>query len=58
MAPDGSVVSKIEDYVPDLVPGSYGDYVTLDIDQYGRITNWERPERGSDFRGFFGKDDE
>ena len=38
---DGEVVCRWEDtYVPDIVPGAYGDTVELDIDiETGRITN-------------------
>ena len=35
------VLSIYEDYVPNgLIPGNYGDYVDLEIDETGRITNW------------------
>lgn len=39
---DGNVVLKREDdYVPnELVPGSYGDYIEMHIDENGKITNW------------------
>lgn len=39
---EGNEVAKIdEDYVPNgLVPGSYGDYVELNINEYGIVTNW------------------
>lgn len=30
-----------EDYVPNCIPGDYGDYVKFEIDASGRITNWE-----------------
>lgn len=33
--------SREEDYVPDYIPGSYGDYVELVIAEDGTITNWE-----------------
>ena len=41
LGPDG-VVAKVEnDYVPHgVIPGQYGDYVSLDIDAAGIITNW------------------
>ena len=33
------------EYVPELIPGSYGDYVELDISGDGVITNWpENPD--------------
>lgn len=47
------VVAKIEeDYVPnELVPGEYGDYVDLQIDETGKITNWKKkPKLGSFFK--------
>lgn len=28
-------------YVPDCIPGSYGDYIEFKIDASGRITNWK-----------------
>lgn len=49
----GVVVAKIEEnYVPnDLVPGKYGDYVDLQIDDTGLIKNWpKRPKVGEFFR--------
>lgn len=58
LGPDGFAVSRLQDYVPDVVPGDFGDYVNLEIDSTGRITNWEFPERASDLTEFFGKDDE
>lgn len=41
---DGQRVAAIEqDYVPHgIVPGSYGDYVVLNIEEDGTITNWPR----------------
>ena len=43
---DGTEVAMIAGYVPHgVVPGSYGDYVELTIDETGRITNWpEQPD--------------
>jgi len=40
------VARIIDDYVPNgVVPGEYGDYVELSIDETGRITNWpEKPD--------------
>jgi len=35
------VVKKLEYYVPGCVPGSYGDYIEFEIDETGRITNWD-----------------
>lgn len=41
---DGNELGKIhQDYVPHgVVPGEYGDYVELDIDETGRIRNWPK----------------
>jgi len=40
----GEEVASIEnDYVPHgVIPGQYGDYVTLQIDANGIITNWPK----------------
>lgn len=43
----GNVVLSIEqNYVPHgVIPGEYGDYVTLKINEHGVITNWpKRPD--------------
>lgn len=32
-----AIIATREDYVPDCVPGSYGDYVIMTIDENGRI---------------------
>lgn len=42
--PDGNTVAEIkQDYVPHgLVPGKYGDYVDLQIEATGTITNWPK----------------
>lgn len=43
------------DYVPHgLIPGSYGDYVELEIDANGYITNWPKTP---DVSAFFGDED-
>jgi hypothetical protein len=35
------VLGSIEhDYVPDCIPGEYGDYIDFKIDEGGKITNW------------------
>ena len=40
-AHDKRVLSREDDYVPNsLVPGSYGDYIVMQIDETGKITNW------------------
>lgn len=36
------VGSREEDYVPDCIPGRYGDYVEFNIDAAGFITNWDK----------------
>jgi hypothetical protein len=44
------VLSIENNYVPNrLIPGSYGDYVDLEIDEKGIITNWRKPPDISDF---------
>mgnify|MGYP006214627153 CR=1 FL=1 len=44
------VLSIEDDYVPNkLIPGQYGDYIVMDIDENGKIANW-RPNL-SDFIG-------
>jgi len=43
------------DYVPNsLLPGSYGDYIDLQIDEKGKITNWLA---SPNFSNFFGEDE-
>lgn len=39
---EGKIVLSIEgDYVPNkLIPGSYGDYIIMQIDENGKIANW------------------
>ena len=39
-----------EDYVPNaLIPGEYGDYIIMNIDENGKIAEWETPADLSDF---------
>ncbi len=39
-----------EDYVPNsLIPGEYGDYIHLEIDENGVITNWLKNPSVDDF---------
>ncbi len=38
----GAELAKIEDYVPDCVPGRYGDYIEMTIAGDGRIKEWAR----------------
>lgn len=49
--PERNVVASIEDdYVPnDLIPGSYGDYIEVQIDETGKITNWCKKPDVSEF---------
>jgi hypothetical protein len=38
---DKKEITRIEGYVPNsLLPGEYGDYLDMDIDETGKITNW------------------
>ncbi len=50
LAPDGSEVAAIrQDYVPNrMIPGSYGDYVELEI-KGGVVTNWPKNPSASQF---------
>lgn len=42
MGPDGKVVARREnEYVPnDIIPGSYGDYIEMEIEQDGVVRDW------------------
>jgi hypothetical protein len=42
---DGKTILSIEDdYVPNsLIPGQYGDYIIMKVDEYGNIENWNTP---------------
>jgi hypothetical protein len=44
LAPDGSEVACIEeDYVPNgVIPGEYGDYIRMQINGDGVVTNWPK----------------
>ena len=47
---EGNEVTKKEGYVPnDLLPGEYGDYLSMEIDETGKITNWPKNPSLSDF---------
>ena len=51
----GRVIKSIEGYVPNgLIPdkNGYGDYITLKIDEHGKICNWYDPSERS-FKAFF-----
>lgn len=48
------------EYVPDWIPGEYGDYIELQIDvETGQILNWVKPspEQLAEFIDKFGVDD-
>ena len=47
---DGLILAEIDGYVPNLLlPGDYGDYLSLDIDGDGFIKNWLPDARLSNF---------
>ncbi len=47
---DEELASIEDDYVPnDLIPGSYGDYIELNINEDGYITNWPKNPSLSSF---------
>ena len=50
-------VAKIEnDYVPNgVIPGEYGDYIEMQINENGVIENWPKEDE-VDFGEFFGDD--
>ena len=49
-AEGNTVLSIEEDYVPNsLLPGKYGDYIDLHINENGIITNWYSEPDFSDF---------
>jgi hypothetical protein len=48
-------IVRREDYVPDIIPGSYGDYVELRIGPDGRIQDWKPKNAG--IADFFPKGD-
>lgn len=54
---NGKVITSLEnEYVPHgVVPGEYGDYVDLQIDATGTITNWPKTP---DVSRFFDGDEE
>lgn len=56
--PAGKVVAGIEqDYVPDCIPGDYGDYIDFKIDATGRIANW-KADAAAIQRSFLGDEDD
>lgn len=51
LTPDGKEIASIEgDYVPSAVPGEFGDYVDLRINEEGIITNWVACPSLEDFK--------
>lgn len=49
-AQNSELACIVEDYVPHgVVPGEYGDYIELDIDENGIITNWPKEPDVSEF---------
>lgn len=49
-------IAKRQDYVPNkVVPGEYGDYIDLEINEHGIITNWPK---NPDVAAFFGEEEE
>jgi hypothetical protein len=50
-------VASLQDYVPNsIIPGSFGDYVEIEIEN-GVITNWRKPD-ADDIREAFFKDED
>lgn len=50
------VAEVVEYYVPNgIIPGGYGDYINMDIDEEGKVTNMPEPLDPSDF---FRKDED
>lgn len=44
------VAGIVEYYVPnDIIPGKYGDYINMNIDKTGKVTNMPNPLDHSDF---------
>lgn len=47
---DKNEITRIEGYAPNsLLPGEYGDYLDMDIDENGKITNWLESANLEDF---------
>jgi hypothetical protein len=59
LGPDGKELAKIENnYVPNrVIPGSYGDYIELNINAEGVVTNWY-PTHRIDVGAFFGSNED
>jgi hypothetical protein len=52
------IVKEIQDYVPNgIIPGEYGDYMDLQIDENGIVKNWPKEDK-IHLKDFFEVDDE
>jgi hypothetical protein len=50
---DMFVLGEVDGYVPHgVVPGRYGDYISLDIQEDGTIANW-KDKKSISLKGFF-----
>lgn len=51
----GIEIASIEnDYVPNrIIPGKYGDYVDLQINEDGEVTNWKKPSEEALLEAFY-----
>lgn len=55
---DNNFLKEIQDYVPNgIIPGEYGDYMDLQIDENGIVKNWPK-ENNICLKAFFERDDE
>lgn len=57
MARGITLATREDDYVPECLPGSYGDYIEFDIDENGRIAKWEKFCTASNVAESFFKED-
>ncbi len=47
---DRKEITRRNGYAPNrLLPGNYGDYLSLDVDENGKITNWLKSPSLEDF---------
>lgn len=50
------VAGIVENYVPNrVIPGDYGDYISMEIDETGKVTNMPNP---LDFSEFLANDED
>lgn len=55
---ENNFLKEIQDYVPnEVIPGEYGDYMDLQIDENGIIKNWPKEDK-INFKDFFEGDNE